>query len=118
MTDDLSAAREAWERIAQAADSGGRPWDWRGGMMAEGSERTYAGYPQTVMIVGTGTIIATTYDEQEDEPPPLATFISTFDPPTVLSILATLAQRDEMLARLTERVAQLEADSKPWRDPV
>lgn len=67
-------------QVAQAADDLRRPWSWQGG------------YPQTVTRAGDVVLIANTY-EDPDSPAPLAEFIATFDPPTVLFLLDLLEER-------------------------
>ena len=66
---------DALERIAQAADADGRPWEWKGE------------YPQTVIRIGDVALVADTF-EDPDSPSRFAEFIATFDPPTVLALLA------------------------------
>ena len=77
--------RERLEAVALAADARDRPWTWKASEAA-GS----AGYPQTVMRTGDAALIATCYDSP-DSPARQAEFISTFDPPTVLRLLAAVA---------------------------
>lgn len=72
------------ERIALAADREDRRWAWKASE-ADGS----GGYPQQIMRDGDATLIATCYDAPE-YPATKAEFISTFDPPTVLRLLAAL----------------------------
>lgn len=66
---------EHMRRVAEAADDGGRPWFWKGR------------YPQSVVREGDVVLIADTFTDP-DFPADKAEFISTFDPPTVLAILA------------------------------
>jgi hypothetical protein len=73
---DLSALRA----VAEAADKGGRPWEWTGG------------YPQHVIRQGDAVLVAETY-EGPDFPSTIAEFIATFDPPTVLAMLALLRDK-------------------------
>jgi hypothetical protein len=75
---DLTALR----RIALAADKGDRPWFW---LASQSAER--GGYPQQVLREGDVCLICETYDEP-DYPAITPEFIATFDPPTVLSLLA------------------------------
>ena len=83
----------SWEAIKKrlAAATPG-PWDWTGGMMAEGSERTYAGYPQTIhgQHEGHPVLIAQTFDGHEDEAPPHADFIA--HSPTDIAALLAVAE--------------------------
>ena len=78
MTDER--LKEIQERLEKATPG---PWRWEAGMMAEGSERTYAGYPQRVVANNPdpddGTypvLVAELYEGHEDEPPPNCTFIT------------------------------------------
>lgn len=73
--------------VAKAADEEGRPWEWQGG------------YPQRVLRVGDVAIVADVF-ESPDAPSRFAEFISTFDPPTVISLLALLAEKDAQIERL------------------
>lgn len=79
---DLTALR----RIAVATDKGGRSWFWQASQAA-----TRGGYPQHVLREGDVGLICETYDEP-DYPAITPEFIATFDPPTVLALLA-LARR-------------------------
>lgn len=70
---------EHFRSVAEAADNGGRPWEWSGG------------YPQWIIRQGDAVLIAETY-EGPDFPSTIAEFIATFDPPTVLGLLDRLAK--------------------------
>lgn len=74
----------------EAATNG--PWRWRGGLMAEGSERTYAGYPQIIHgnVDGQPALIAETFDGHEDEAPPHAEFVANA-PTDIAALLSALA---------------------------
>lgn len=77
------ALRETLDRqqaVAEAAMEG-REW-----VMTLGA----GGYPQSVLTLGNVTLVAECYEGPE-HPPVLATFISTFDPPTVMALLADAA---------------------------
>lgn len=67
--------------VATAADANGRPWEWSGE------------YPQRVLRIGDVAIVAETFQDP-DSPARFADFIATFDPPTVLALLA-LASGDD-----------------------
>jgi hypothetical protein len=81
--------RERLEGIALAADHGDRPWVWKASE-ADGS----GGYPQQIIRDGDATLVATCYDAPE-YPATKAEFIATFDPPTVLRLLASLRATSE-----------------------
>jgi hypothetical protein len=66
------------EKIAEAANSGVRPWVW---------ETNEKGYPQQIVRQGDAALIAETYDGPQ-HPPRNAEFIAAFDPPTVLALIA------------------------------
>jgi hypothetical protein len=73
---ERAAEREAEIEARLAAATKG-PWDWQAGLMAEGSERTYAGYPQRIVAQDDGLVlIAETFDGHEDEAPPHAVLIA------------------------------------------
>ena len=100
--------------VAQAADEGGRPWEWQGG------------YPQSVLRVGDVVVVADVF-ESPDAPSRFADFIATFDPPTVLSLLALAArleaaERDLACLRAIKEAAewvhiysQEDVGTTPWR---
>jgi hypothetical protein len=67
--------------VAEAADENGREWEWQGG------------YPQRITRVGDVVIVADCF-ESPDHPSRFAEFIATFDPPTVLALLARREARD------------------------
>jgi hypothetical protein len=69
-----AARLEEVERIALAADEGGRPWEWTGG------------YPQGVLRVGDVVVVADCF-EDPDSPSRFAEHIATADPPTVLWLI-------------------------------
>jgi hypothetical protein len=118
------------ETIAKAATPG--PWTWLGGMMAEGSERTYAGYPQRITgrnpdsTDTSPVLVAECYEGHEDEPPPNTLHITTWHPAFALSVLATLraqAAELEALRRVAEAARQVcnamapeGRGSQSWRD--
>ena len=66
------------QEIAEAANSGVRPWEWR---------TNAKGYPQQIIRQGDAALIAETYDGPQHAPRN-AEFIAAFDPPTVLALLA------------------------------
>lgn len=86
-------------RVAEAADADGREWEWSGG------------YPQTVTRIGDAVLIANTF-EGPDWPSTIAEFIATFDPPTVLALLAErdalVVERDRYRDALAEAVRVIE----------
>jgi hypothetical protein len=73
---DLAALR----KVAEAADADGRPWEWGGA------------YPQRILRVGDVAIVAEAF-EDPDSPSRFADYIATFDPPTVLALLAAAEGR-------------------------
>jgi hypothetical protein len=77
-------------RIAENADADGRPWEWQGG------------YPQRIVRVGDGVVVA----DMVGRLARFAEHIATFDPPTVLALLAENERlRDEnKRLRATEAV--------------
>lgn len=93
------------EAIAEALrEATAGPWDWQAGLMAEGSERTYAGYPQRIMARNpdptdtSPVLIAETFDGHEDQRPPHAHLIAN-SPTWLAQLLAALEaaekERDE-----------------------
>jgi hypothetical protein len=90
-------------RVAEAADADGREWEWSGG------------YPQTVTRIGDAVLIANTF-EGPDWPSTIAEFIATFDPPTVLALLAErdalVVERDRYRQALEEIAALLPATAR------
>src|ERR1700685_97883 len=89
--------KEVLQRIRAELDAATKgPWFWRAGLMAEGSERTYAGYPQRVLAQDDGLVlICETFDGHEDEPPPHATLIA--HAPTYLAALLDVAEAADAL---------------------
>lgn len=67
------------EGVALMADHGGRPWVLR--------LEQPKGYPQTVLRQGDVVLVAECY-EGPQYPPIFGDFITTFDPPTVLRLIA------------------------------
>lgn len=81
--------RQRLEAVALAADHEDRPWSWKASE-ADGS----GGYPQQIVRDGDAALIATCYDAPEFAATK-AEFIATFDPPTVLRLLAALSVPSE-----------------------
>jgi hypothetical protein len=71
------------EGVALMADHGGRRWVHR---------RSDKGYPQTILREGDVVLVAECF-EGPQYPPLFTDFITTFDPPTVLRLIAAARDR-------------------------
>jgi hypothetical protein len=80
----MSLDLDALKAVAEAAngnDGVSRPWTWRGG------------YPQSIFRDGDAVLVADCF-EGPDHPSVFAEFIATFDPPTVLALIAAAAGQE------------------------
>ncbi len=77
-------------RVAEAADNG-NPWEWE------------HAYPQRITRVGDVVLVADCF-EDPDSPSVFAEYIATFDPPTVLALLAALTELEQREATLLRNI--------------